>query len=368
MRGFFRRKRARAQDHTNHAEEIQALQLLSNRYLGMLKLTDDVQRRLYEVFSENSDLDTLKQEIFRDILQWVKSSTRGSSGQVFLVTSDGTSKSLVLDAAIQEGNENTEPKRKHFATDAGITGHSYTTGKAIIVPDVAYDANFIPLTSPDTRSELAIPLVRGKEIFGVLNMESSAIDNYALSDVELIEFAAGQITLVLSFLTLAQEVRNGTQLMVEDRRLASATLSSTPHSTSLPHPRVFVSYSHTDIEFVERLVQDIEHAGARPWLDRTDVRDGSFVARINEGLKNSDWCVVVLSPDALHSKAVDFEVNGAIELWLRDRLLGVIPIIAKQVQNDEIPALWGQLQRYDSAHDYHEALASLIAALGLTAK
>ena len=153
----------------------------------------------------------MKQDVFQGSLKWVTSNTRSSSGAIVLVTLAGTPdelvKELVLDAAVSEGYENLEGKLTRFPANAGITGRSYTTGQTTWVPDTTGYPDFIPVFSPNVKSELATPLVRGEEILGTLHVESPAIDNYALSDVELVEFAAGEVTLALSFLTLVKSAR-----------------------------------------------------------------------------------------------------------------------------------------------------------------
>jgi hypothetical protein len=131
--------------------------------------------------------------------------------------------------------------------------------------------------------------------------------------------------------------------------------------------RVFVSHHHSSEEdaFTARLVEDLQQAGARVWVDVAEIRDGDFMERINGALVSSEWVVLVLTPAALRSQPVRTEINAAHNLVWQGRLRGVIPFMAKPTDPGEIPPTWGTLQRYDATRDYPSALANLLRTLGL---
>ena len=66
--------------------------------------------------------------------------------------------------------------------------------------------------------------------------------------------------------------------------------------------KVFLSHSTKDKEFVQRLADALKVAGFEPWLCEVDIDHGdSFVAKIEEGLTESDVALLVWSPDAAKS-------------------------------------------------------------------
>src|SRR5271157_1530586 len=75
------------------------------------------------------------------------------------------------------------------------------------------------------------------------------------------------------------------------------------------HPRrendamtVFLSHSTKDADFVEKLAFALEASGFTPWRCEVDIEKGAnFVARINEGLAQSQMALLVWSPDAAKS-------------------------------------------------------------------
>ena len=65
---------------------------------------------------------------------------------------------------------------------------------------------------------------------------------------------------------------------------------------------VFLSHSTKDADFVQRLATTLEANGFTPWLCEVDIEKGAnFVAKINEGLAQSDLALLVWSPDAAKS-------------------------------------------------------------------
>lgn len=134
----------------------------------------------------------------------------------------------------------------------------------------------------------------------------------------------------------------------------------------MSQPRIFVSHSHQDNESVRRLVHDLEDVGARVWVDLQEIQYDSFIQRINEGLAQSDWCIVVLSPHALASQYVIDEVNAAYHLVREKKMQAVIPFVIKPVNPNAIPALWKPLHRYDATtQGYTTAFSQLCSAIGI---
>lgn len=131
--------------------------------------------------------------------------------------------------------------------------------------------------------------------------------------------------------------------------------------------RIFVSHSRKDNAFTTRLVDDLRTAGADVWVDMTEITSNDFVRRINEGLADRDWLVLVLSPDALRSDWVRSEVNAALTLVHQKRLRGIIPIVVRPVREKDIPPLWNAQHMYDATKNYAAALAGLLNAMQLAA-
>lgn len=136
----------------------------------------------------------------------------------------------------------------------------------------------------------------------------------------------------------------------------------------MSEPRVFVSHSHQDDIFTNRLVADLRYYGARVWVDVTGMDPGNFMERISQALDDSDWLLVVLTPAALASPYVKLEVDAALHRVQQGFMRGVIPVVAEQCAPRSIPALWDILHRFDASSDYNTALMSLLRALGMVVR
>jgi parallel beta-helix repeat protein len=130
-------------------------------------------------------------------------------------------------------------------------------------------------------------------------------------------------------------------------------------------PTVFVSHSHKDDTFTNRLVSDLRGAGADVWVDTDEIRSDDFIAKINQGLTNRQWLVLVMTPDSLRSPWVEREVNAGLQLTSTGRMRAVIPVLALECDSAAIPPLWATLHRYDAVKDYSSALEGLLLAIGL---
>lgn len=133
----------------------------------------------------------------------------------------------------------------------------------------------------------------------------------------------------------------------------------------MTQPRVFVSHSHKDNAFTQRLVTDLRASGAEVWVDDVAIQHGNFPKHISDGLSRSEWLVLVLTPNAIASDWVQEEVFAAIDLVKQKRMRAVIPVLALPTSPESIPPLWGALHRYDATQEYDDALASVLGAVGL---
>lgn len=72
--------------------------------------------------------------------------------------------------------------------------------------------------------------------------------------------------------------------------------------------QVFISYSRKDLSFVEQLVSDLKNEGFDVWYDVSGIAGGTqWRSEIENALKNSQYIIVVLSPDSIASEWVERE-------------------------------------------------------------
>jgi len=140
--------------------------------------------------------------------------------------------------------------------------------------------------------------------------------------------------------------------------------------TSDKYRDIFLSHSWKDKPFVRRLQADIEaveYKGRKltTWIDEAEIRPGdSITGKINEGLENSRFIGVVMTPDYFKSESgwTYAEWHAALHLDPDNRKCRTIPILAKDYE--DIPPLLRHLLRIDLREkNYERDLPRLINIL-----
>jgi GAF domain-containing protein len=88
----------------------------------------------------------------------------------------------------------------------GITGWAAAHRRTLRVNDVLQDIRYI-VGSPNTRSEMAIPLLYRSELLGVLNVESEQLAAYAENDEELLGTLGGSLAAIIANARLLEQIR-----------------------------------------------------------------------------------------------------------------------------------------------------------------
>ncbi len=90
---------------------------------------------------------------------------------------------------------------------SGITGWVAAHRRTLRINNVLQDARYIE-GSPNTRSEMAIPLLYRSELLGVLNVESEQFSAYAENDEELLGTLGGSLAAIIANARLLEQIRS----------------------------------------------------------------------------------------------------------------------------------------------------------------
>jgi len=127
---------------------------------------------------------------------------------IHLFINDPENQVTVLRAAV--GATTTELLPGHFALqfNQGIVGWTAAHGQKIVANDVSREPRFLfhPAV-PETRAEIAVPLVVGTRVIGVLDIQSEQLNAFEPSDVTTLETLAGQIAIALENARLYSEMQ-----------------------------------------------------------------------------------------------------------------------------------------------------------------
>jgi len=124
--------------------------------------------------------------------------------------------------------------------------------------------------------------------------------------------------------------------------------------------QVFISYSRKDLEFVQRLADDLIAAGLEVWYDLSGLEAGSrWGGEIQKAIKASQYFIVILSSNSIASEWVEKEFLYADNLKLK-----IIPIL---YQPCEIPMWFINLHFIDMQveRDYPKRVLELLKLMGI---
>lgn len=141
-----------------------------------------------------------------------------------------------------------------------------------------------------------------------------------------------------------------------------AWLANALAAAAQPRNIAFISYSHEDASFVNQLAEDLVASGVGVWLDRWEIKVGDSISdRIQSGLQESDYLLVVLSPNSVNSPWVCEELSVARVRQLESRRVIVLPVL---YQDCEIPALLRDKLYADCRGErYNQGLQKLLVVL-----
>ena len=126
--------------------------------------------------------------------------------------------------------------------------------------------------------------------------------------------------------------------------------------------KVFLSHSSADKDLARRLAHDLESAHIDVWLDQWEIRIGDeFVQKIEQGLDEVEFVIVLLTPASVASEWVDREWRHKVQHEAQHKRIAIVPVRGEPC---EIPDFLAQRSHADiSGGSYPMGLAHLLAIL-----
>ncbi|HSD82643.1 MAG TPA: GAF domain-containing protein, partial [Anaerolineae bacterium] len=91
--------------------------------------------------------------------------------------------------------------------DRGVNGRAYLLQRAVSIDDVQADSDYHALI-PETRSELAVPIVRGGQVIGNLDLQSPVVKAFHAIDLQFLKALTDQVAVALENARLFEETRH----------------------------------------------------------------------------------------------------------------------------------------------------------------
>jgi hypothetical protein len=124
---------------------------------------------------------------------------------------------------------------------------------------------------------------------------------------------------------------------------------------------VFLSYSSSDKEIARRLTDELTRVGVRVWLDECEIKVGdNIIQNIEQGIRDSDYLALILTPRSVTSKWVIEELSAA--RMVQPGSKKILPLL---FETCEVPPLLKNTQWADFRGSFESGLQELLNALGM---
>ena len=131
--------------------------------------------------------------------------------------------------------------------------------------------------------------------------------------------------------------------------------------------KVFLSYAKADEKLAKKVGEGLKQAGLKVLDYRQEILPGDLWAdKAAQALRESSAMVVILTPDAVRSEQVRWEINYALSnLTFKDSLIPVLVGAPDRIPKNEMPwILWSlQMVRMPERGDQEEGIKQIAQTL-----
>lgn len=113
---------------------------------------------------------------------------------------------------------------------------------------------------------------------------------------------------------------------------------------------IFISYSHVDKAFVDKLAASLVEHDAHVWVDTWELNVGdSILNRVQEAIQDSSALLIVLSKASVASEWCKKELSAGLMRELDEKRVVVLPVL---IEDCEIPVFLREKMYADFRKDF----------------
>lgn len=183
-----------------------------------LALSSEVSRRLSTILERRQLVD--------EVVSQLQQAFNYYHVHVYLL--GGSADDLVLAGGTGEAGAAMRQRGHKLAMGQGLVGRAAATRLPVLAPDVHQDRAWLPNPLlPQTKAEVAVPILLGEELLGVLDVQHDLVGGLGAADVELLAAIANQVAVALQNARLyeaaQQEVERQVLLNTITQQIQSTT-------------------------------------------------------------------------------------------------------------------------------------------------
>ncbi len=293
-----------------------------------LELIANLSRHLNAIF----DLDKLLIELVKE----VKENLRYDYVQVYLI--DEETGDLVMKEGTGEDGQRLKENGYCIPKGQSIASTVAWTNNPLFINNLPEASSFLPDTwLPNTKSELAVPLHKGDDVIGVLDVQCEALNRFTTEDVFMVRSIADQASVAIDNAQLLAERQATIVKLRELDRAKSQFLTMMSHELRTPLNSILgfadlllLGISGDLSNDIRNDVQLIYNSGQHLLAIINDVLD---ISKIEAGMIE-----LVLEP--LDVRDVINDVLAAASVMVQDK-----PVEVKADMSDDLPDIYADRTR-----------------------
>ena len=168
-------------------------------------------------------------------------------------------------------------RERNVASGHGIIGAAAQERAPILSPDVRKDARYVNV-NPETRSELAVPLIYKGKVLGVIDLEHTRVNYYNEDHQRTLTTLAAQIAVSVANAALYQRIHEEEQRMERDLDMARQVQLRLLPSAPPPHAHAEIAASFIPARSIGGDLYDFLDYGPAPLPDLEDPDEAAKVA------------------------------------------------------------------------------------------
>jgi PAS domain S-box-containing protein len=157
-----------------------------------------------------------QKQLVKEVVEQVKSEFGYYHAHIYLV--DEASGDMIMAGGTGEAGKTMLANGHRVSKGKGLVGRAAETNEIVLVPDTSQDPNWLPNPLlPETKSEIAVPILAGEQVLGVLDVQHNIVDGLKEEDANLLQSIANQVAIALQnarTFTQAEQQRHQNELIL----------------------------------------------------------------------------------------------------------------------------------------------------------